>query len=55
MGVTFPWKSIWSVEAPRRVAFFVWAAAWGRILTCDNLMRRGYVIVGWCCMCRCNG
>uniref|UniRef100_A0A2N9EUJ9 Reverse transcriptase zinc-binding domain-containing protein n=1 Tax=Fagus sylvatica TaxID=28930 RepID=A0A2N9EUJ9_FAGSY len=48
----FPWKAIWKVKAPRRVAFFVWSAAWGKILTCDNLMRRGYSLAGWCCMCR---
>ena len=24
-------------------------------LTCDNLMRRGYVMVGWCCMCKGSG
>jgi hypothetical protein len=54
-GVRFPWKSIWRVKAPPRVAFFIWTAAWGRILTCDNLMRRGYTIAGWCCMCRCDG
>jgi hypothetical protein len=30
-------KGIWGVKAPRRVAFFVWMAAWGKILTCDNL------------------
>uniref|UniRef100_A0A2N9GY16 Reverse transcriptase zinc-binding domain-containing protein n=1 Tax=Fagus sylvatica TaxID=28930 RepID=A0A2N9GY16_FAGSY len=36
-GVRFPWKSIWRVKAPPRVAFFVWTATWGRILTCDNL------------------
>ena len=51
----FPWKSIWRVKAPRRVSFFVWTAAWGRILTCDNLMKRGYVMAGWCCMCKCSG
>jgi hypothetical protein len=38
-GVRFPWKGIWRVKAPPRVAFFVWTATWGRILTCDNLMR----------------
>uniref|UniRef100_A0A2N9G1S1 Reverse transcriptase domain-containing protein n=1 Tax=Fagus sylvatica TaxID=28930 RepID=A0A2N9G1S1_FAGSY len=54
-GVRFPWKSIWRVKAPPRVAFFVWTATWGRILTCDNLMRRGYTMVGWCCMCCCDG
>ena len=54
-GMQFPWKSIWGVKAPKRVSFFVWTAAWGRILTCDNLMRRGYSMAGWYCMCRCSG
>uniref|UniRef100_A0A2N9I5R6 Reverse transcriptase domain-containing protein n=1 Tax=Fagus sylvatica TaxID=28930 RepID=A0A2N9I5R6_FAGSY len=54
-GVSFPWKSIWRVKVPPRVAFFVWTATWGRILTCDNLMRRGYTMAGWCCMCCCDG
>ena len=53
--LSFPWKAIWKVKAPRRVSFFLWSAAWGRILTCDNLMRRGYTLVGWCCMCRNDG
>uniref|UniRef100_A0A2N9FZT4 Reverse transcriptase domain-containing protein n=1 Tax=Fagus sylvatica TaxID=28930 RepID=A0A2N9FZT4_FAGSY len=53
-NIHFPWKAIWRVKAPRRVAFFVWTVAWGKILTCDNLMRRGYSLAGWCCMCR-NG
>ena len=35
-----PWKRIWKTGAPPRVAFFVWAAALGRILTTDNLRRR---------------
>jgi hypothetical protein len=53
--VTFPWKAIWGVHAPKRVSFFAWSAAWGRILTADNLMRRGYQLAGWCCMCRQDG
>uniref|UniRef100_A0A2N9H4G3 Reverse transcriptase domain-containing protein n=1 Tax=Fagus sylvatica TaxID=28930 RepID=A0A2N9H4G3_FAGSY len=52
-GVLFPWKSVWKVKAPPRVAFFIWSVAWGKILTCDNLMRRGYTMAGWCCMCQC--
>ena len=51
----FPWKGIWGVKAPRRVAFFVWTAAWGKILTCDNLHRQGFIMVGWCCLCKSNG
>jgi hypothetical protein len=38
-----------------RVRFFVWSAAWNKILTCDNLSKRGYTLVSWCCMCCCNG
>ena len=52
--IKFPWKAIWRVKAPRRVSFFGWSAAWGKILTCDNLMRRGYTMAGWCCMCQCD-
>ena len=55
MGTAFPWKGIWRVKAPRKVTFFVWTAAWGWILTCDNLRRRGIVTIGCCCLCRCSG
>jgi hypothetical protein len=33
----FPWKSIWKVKAPPRVAFFMWMVSLGKILTLDNL------------------
>ena len=48
----FPWKIIWGVKAPRRISFFLWTAACGKILTCDNLMKRGHVLAAWCCMCK---
>uniref|UniRef100_A0A2N9F2T4 Reverse transcriptase zinc-binding domain-containing protein n=1 Tax=Fagus sylvatica TaxID=28930 RepID=A0A2N9F2T4_FAGSY len=51
LAFRFPWKCIWGVLAPPRVAFFMWTVAWGRILTCDNLKRRGLVLAGWCCLC----
>ena len=53
--VVFPWKGIWKVKAPRRVSFFVWTAAWDRILTGGNLRLRGFDFVDWCIMCRCCG
>jgi hypothetical protein len=53
--VLFPWKSIWAVKDPRRIAFFVWTTDWDRILTCDNLMKWGHVMAGWYCMCRSAG
>jgi len=40
----FPWKGIWRVKAPKRVAFFVWTAVLGKILTHDNLRRRDIVV-----------
>ena len=51
---TFPWKGIWKVKVPKRVAFFMWTAAHGQILTLDNLMLRGRPLVNRCCMCCCN-
>jgi hypothetical protein len=51
----FPWKSIWKAKVPPRVAFFVWTAALGKILTADNLRRRGMIVVSWCCMCKADG
>ena len=53
--IVFPWKGIWKVKAPWCVSFFVWTAAWDRILTGDNLRLKGYDFVDWCIMCRCCG
>ena len=50
-----PWKRIRKTGAPPRVAFFVWAAALGRILTTDNLRRRHVIVLDWCCMCKESG
>uniref|UniRef100_A0A2N9F4D5 Reverse transcriptase zinc-binding domain-containing protein n=1 Tax=Fagus sylvatica TaxID=28930 RepID=A0A2N9F4D5_FAGSY len=51
-GHVIPWKSIWKTRAPPRVAFFVWAAALGRILTIDNLRKRHVIVIDWCYMCK---
>jgi hypothetical protein len=51
----FPWKSIWKVKVPVRVSFFAWTAALGRILTVDNLRKRGLIVVDWCSMCKRSG
>jgi hypothetical protein len=52
---TFPWKGIWKVKAPPRVAFFVWTAILGKILTLDNLRKRNIIVLEWCCLCRKGG
>ena len=51
---TFPWKGIWKVKVPKRVAFFIWAATHGQILTSDNLMLHDCILANHCCMCCCN-
>jgi hypothetical protein len=51
----FPWKSIWKAKVPPRVAFFFWTAALGKILTVDNLRKRGLILVEWCCLCKQSG
>ena len=51
---TLPWKGIWKVKVPKRVAFFMWTTAHGQILTLDNLMLRGHPLVNRCCLCCCN-
>ena len=54
-GLIVPWRSIWKEKVPPRVAFFVWTAAMGRILTIDNLRRRRFLVLEWCCMCKRSG
>jgi hypothetical protein len=49
---SFPWKLIWKSRAPPRVAFFLWTATLGRILTIDNLRKRNVMVLDWCCMCK---
>ena len=50
----FPWKGVWKAKIPKRVAFFVWTAVHGQILTLDNLMLKGCILVNRCCMCHRN-
>lgn len=45
---TFPSKIIWKSGAPPRISFFAWEAAKEKILTLDNLMKRGYTTVNRC-------
>lgn len=47
-GRMVPWKTFW--QAKYQVAFFVWSAVLGKILTVENLIKRRMIIVDWCCM-----
>ena len=46
-GASFPWKA----KCPSRIAVFSWTAAWGNILTSDNLRKRGLPVVSRCYLC----
>jgi hypothetical protein len=52
---SFPWKGIWKVKVLLRVSFFVWTASLGKILTLDNLRKRGLIVIDWCWMCKRSG
>ena len=52
--VSFPWKSIWYVKVPKRVAFFLRTGARGGLLTIDNLVKKKLPLVNWCCFCQCE-
>ena len=47
----FPSGSIWRVSVPPKVAFFAWEASWGKVLTLEQLQRRGYSLENRCFLC----
>ncbi|KAL6342504.1 hypothetical protein AAG906_012100 [Vitis piasezkii] len=47
----FPYVGIWKASVPPKVAFFAWEASWGKILTLDQLQRRGYSLANRCFLC----
>ncbi|RVW94296.1 putative ribonuclease H protein [Vitis vinifera] len=50
-AVPFPWRIIWSSFVPSKVGFFAWEAAWGKVLTQDQLKRRGWKLANRCPLC----
>ena len=47
----FPCGSIWRASVPPKVAFFAWEASWDKILTLDQLQRRGDSLANRCFLC----
>ena len=47
---TFPYKNIWKVKAPPRVALCVWMATLRKILTLAHLHKRNIIVLEWYCM-----
>ncbi len=54
-SISFPWKLIWKVKVPPRVAFLSWTVTLGKVLIIDNLRKRGLIIQEWFCMCKRSG
>ena len=49
--VPFPWSIIWSPCVPTNVGFFAWEASWEKVLTLDQLKRRGWNLANRCFLC----
>ena len=49
--VAFPSCSIWNPVIPPRMGFFAWEASWGKVLTLDQLKRRGRALANRCFLC----
>ena len=50
-SLLFPCDSIWRTNVPPKVAFFAWEASWGKILTLEQVQRRGYSLENRCFLC----
>ena len=51
-AMSFPWKLVWRLKVPSRVAFFSWTAALGKMLSIDNLQKRRVIVLDWCSVCK---
>ena len=47
----FPSGSIWRASVPPKLSFFAWEASWGKVLTLEQLQRRGYSLANKCFLC----
>ena len=46
--VYFPANTIWHPKLQPSICFFAWEAAWGKVLTLDQLKKRGRLLANWC-------
>ena len=40
-SIVFPHQLIWSNWVPTKMSFFAWEAFWGKVLTLDQIKKRG--------------
>ncbi|CAN0884957.1 Putative ribonuclease H protein At1g65750 [Linum grandiflorum] len=48
----FPASCIWRKEVPKKIQGFMWLVYLGRILTMDNLQKRGLIAPNRCSLCK---
>ena len=46
-----PIKMLWNPIIPTKVGFFAWEVWWGKILTMDQLKKRGFSLASKCALC----
>ena len=47
----FPYRLVWNLVVPPKIGVFAWEATWGKMLTVDQLKRRGMAFTNRCFMC----
>ena len=50
--MSFPRQVIWNLWVPSKVNFFAWEAIWGKVLTLDQLQKRGWSLINRCFFCK---
>ena len=50
-AIQFSKNIIWSPCVPTKVVFFAWEASWGKVLTLDQLKKRGWTLANRCFLC----
>ena len=51
LALDFPHRLVWNPVVPPKTGVFAWEAAWGKVLTLDQLKRRGMTFANRCFMC----
>ena len=46
-----PMKILWNSYVPPKVCFFAWEVWWGKVLTMDQLKKRGFQMASRCPLC----
>ena len=50
-SIVFPHQLIWSNWVPTKMSFFAWEASWGKVLTLDQIKKRGRALANRCFLC----